>query len=433
MAQPRVALFTDTYDEVSGVGKTFRRLADWCVARGYRLDVFTIGTQPTNTEDCGSVRIHRVRPRVPVEYYPGLAFDAIPLDDNVLTYARDHEFDLVHVATPGHMGVTGLYLAARHSLPIVGSYHTELPQYVSQRMLRVLGDDAETDDDAREYVLETSERLTWEFLRRFYDFCALVLVPSEATRASVAAHLAAPLGLFTRGVDTEQYSPAYRQRGTDGPPRLLYVGRLAVEKNLDWLVTAARAHPEWEVEIVGDGPLRGWLAEQLPQAHLAGFLEGEALARAYADADLFAFPSLTETFGNVVLEAQASGLPAVVGHLGGPQEIIAAGETGLVAHDAAEFQAHLEALVADPARRQAYGQAARQRALDRSWPEVFERLWQTWSSIRYPYHRRLWARWLRRMKHSDNPFAVGLVAFWKQFGRRRAAQARARARRAGHE
>lgn len=425
MAHPRVALFTDTFDEVSGVGKTFGRLARWCAQRGLPLDVFTVSATDTTTETHGSVRIHRVRPRVPVSYYPGLAIDLIPLDDTVLTFARANEFDMVHVATPGHMGITGLYMAARHGLPVMGSYHTELPQYVSQRLVARLDDSFRDDPDAVAYVAEVSDQIAWDFLASFYDHCATVLVPSEATRQSVAPRLKSPLALFQRGVDTNLYSPQRRTRAGGGAVRLLYVGRLALEKNLDWLVEAARAHPEWEVVFVGDGPQRPALEAALPGATFAGFLDGEVLAAAYADADIFAFPSLTETFGNVVLEAHASGLPAVVGHLGGPREIIEPGLTGLVADSAESFLAHLETLAGDTALRTEMGSQARALAQQRGWDDVFELLWAQWEAGRYPWRRRLWVRWLRRLKDSDHPLAVGLVAFWKQFGRRRAARARA--------
>jgi glycosyltransferase involved in cell wall biosynthesis len=427
MPAPRVALFTDTYDEVSGVGKTFQRLARYCERHGQPLDVFTVAPS-SSLETRGAVTVHRIKPRLPFEYYPGLLFDLIPFDDTALTYAREREFDVVHVATPGHMGITGLYLAYQHGLPLVGSYHTEFPRYVSSRILGRLDESWHEDPDAVAYIEEVSGDLTWDFLAGFYAPCQSVLVPSEATRAAVAERLRPPLALFERGVDRALFHPGRRRRPVDAPPRLLYVGRLAIEKNLAWLVAAARAHPEWELTLVGDGPQRDELAAALPRAVFTGFLEGEALAQAYADADVFAFPSLTETFGNVVLEAQASGLPAVVGHEGGPREIIAPGESGFVAHDAAEFEALLARLMGDAPLRAKMAREALARAAQRDWDGVFERLIGHWSAAQYPWRRRQWVRFLRRLKQSDSPFAVGLVSFWKQFGRRRAARARAAAR-----
>ena len=423
---PRVALFTDTFDEISGVGLTFHRFANHCRQHGYPLDIFTVSPERSERETDGSVTIHRIKPRIPVNYYPGLYFDLVPLDETVVKYGLDAGFDVIHVATPGHIGITGLYLAIKLSRPLLGSYHTELPEYVSRRLINHLDPSFQDDPDAREYVSEVSSALTWDYLACFYNHCARVLVPSQFTRRQVADRLRSPLAIFPRGVDTQLYDPARRQRHEDRA-RLLFVGRLAVEKNLEWLVRFGQAHPEHELVIVGDGPERERLETELPNAVMTGFLRGEALAQAYADADIFAFPSTTETFGNVVLEAQASGLPAVVTDRGGPCEIIEPGVSGLVAADYDQFEAHLLALAADPARRAGFGKAARARAEQRSWSGVFEGLMQQYRVVEYPWRRRMFLKFLRAMKESDSPVAVGLVAFWKQFGKRRAHQAAQRA------
>lgn len=417
-----VALFTDTYEEVSGVGRTFQRLADWCQAAEQPLDIFTVAGEKSTVEQRGSVTIHRLKPRLALNYYPGLQLDLLPLDEAVMQRAVGSRFDVVHVATPGHMGISGIYLGWKQATPVIGSYHTELPQYVSERLVNYLDESYLDDPAARDYVAEVSEALTWDYLACFYNYCTRVLVPSEATRAVVAERLRPPLFLFPRGVDTEQFSPAHRTRPHEGPPRLLYVGRLAIEKNLGWLVRFAQRHPEHELELVGDGPLRPELQRALPRATFHGFLDGAELARAYADADLFAFPSLTETFGNVVLEAQASGLPAVVTDRGGPAEIIVDQQTGLVAGDEQAFEQALLTLAADPARRREMGLAARARAEQRSWDEVFEGLLAQWRAVRYPPRRVRFKRMIRRIKESEHPLAVGGVAFWQQFGRNRASR-----------
>lgn len=337
----------------------------------------------------------------------------------MLSYGLSQEFDVIHVATPGHMGITGLYLSVKSSRPLIGSYHTELPRYVSQRLLAYLDPSFDEDAEALEYVESVSAALTWDYLACFYNHCAKVLVPSHYTRDQVGERLRPPLDLFPRGVDTELFRPERRGRA-DGRPRVLYVGRLAVEKNLDWLVSFGGKHPEVELVFVGDGPERGRLQRALPEAVFTGFLRGEELARAYADADVFAFPSQTETFGNVVLEAQASGLPAVVTDRGGPREIIASGRTGYVAAESEQFEQYVLELLRDADKRQAFGKAARARAIQRSWDEVFDGLWGQYRSVCYPPRRRLWLRCLRRLRDSENPFAVGLVSFWRQFGRLRA-------------
>ncbi|MBI2301075.1 MAG: glycosyltransferase family 1 protein [Armatimonadetes bacterium] len=428
---PNVALFTDTYDEISGVGNTFRRLAAWCESRGLPLHVYTVAPDQSSREERGSVVIHRVRPRIPFNYYPGLYLDLVPLDDTAVTTARAGGFNVVHVATPGHIGITGLYLASKLSVPLIGSYHTEFPEYISQRLVTRFDSFLDQDQDAIHYVRDVSQRLAWDYLACFYNHCAKVLVPSESTREQILERLRPPLELFRRGVDTEGFSPAHRRRPDEQRVRCLYVGRLAVEKNLVWLVDAARRLPDLEWYVVGDGPQRAELQVALPDAVFTGTLHDEALAEAYASADLFAFPSRSETFGNVVLEAQASGLPAVVSDAGGPREIIEPGRTGLVAATAEEFASHLLALARDPERRRSYARAARLRAEQHDWESVFERLYSQYRSVLHPWNRRVWRSFLQRMRDSDHPFAVGLVAFWKQFGRRREAQAARRLRERG--
>ncbi len=383
------------------------------------LDIYTVSPERTTTETNGSVTIHRLKPRMPLNYYPGLYFDLVPLDDTVLHLVRDRPPDVIHVATPGHIGITGLYLSMKLPRPVIGSYHTELPQYVSQRLTAYLGDSFEDDEEARTYVSEVSQALTWDYLACFYNHCLKVLVPSRFTSQQVAQRLRPPLELMPRGVDTKTFQPGHRTR-PGGPPRVLYVGRLAVEKNLGWLVRFGQRHPEVDLQLVGDGPERDALRAALPHATFPGFLRDEALATAYADADVFAFPSLTETFGNVVLEAQASGLPAIVGDQGGPQEIIEPGRTGLVAATAEQFESHLMALLNDTDRRRTFGAAARARAAQRSWDEVFARLYQQYHSVAYSRRRTVWVRFLKLLKDSESPMIVGLVSFWKQFGRRRA-------------
>lgn len=415
---PRIALFTDTYDEISGVGHTFRLLADHCRRRGLPLDIFTVAPERSSREETGCVTIHRIKPKVPFSYYPGLYFDLVPLDDSVISYGRAARFDVIHVATPGHMGITGLYLATKLMRPLVGSYHTELPEYVSKRLIGHLDPEIQEDDEALEYVGSVSAALTWDYLACFYNHCVKVLVPSQYTRRQVETRLRPPLEIFPRGVDTETFHPRHRER-TGGPVRVLYVGRLAVEKNLDWLVRFGQQHPDIELMFVGDGPERERLQAALPDAIFTGVLRDEALSRAYADADLFAFPSQTDTFGNVVLEAQASGLPAVVTDRGGPMEIIEPQKTGLVAATEEQFDQHLLALATDERRRKAFSRAARARAEQRSWDEVFERLLQQYRAVAYPWRRKLWVQVLRELRESDHPVAVGLLAFWRQFGRRR--------------
>ena len=165
--------------------------------------------------------------------------------------------------------------------------------------------------------------------------------------------------------------------------RLLYVGRISREKDLDVLAAAYRqvrdqGHPV-QLFIVGDGPYSEALARALPDAVFLGYLEGEPLATAYASADIFVFPSTTDTFGNVVIEAQASGLPVIVSDLGGPKELVEDGVNGLVtkAHDVEDVARAITLLVGDQKRRTRMGEKARQSVVDRSWPDAFRKFWES--------------------------------------------------------
>jgi len=189
--------------------------------------------------------------------------------------------------------------------------------------------------------------------------------------------LRALLTIFSRGVDVDQFDPRFRQ------PRerftVLYVGRVSVEKNLDLLVRLLRHRTDVDLVIVGDGPYRDELRKRLPHARLPGFLSGKELSRAYASADVFLFPPKTDTFGNVVLEAMSSGVPAIVTDQMGPKEIIRHGETGFVAASEWEFRQGFDALVDRPTLRRTMGRKAREYALTRSWNAVFEELCRQYS------------------------------------------------------
>jgi glycosyltransferase involved in cell wall biosynthesis len=197
------------------------------------------------------------------------------------------------------------------------------------------------------------------------------------------------LKILPRGLDTDLFNPTRRdltfwpRSGMNGKEvRLLYVGRISREKDLDVLATAynkmREAGQPVRLYLVGLGPYKDALAKALPDAVFLGYLKGEPLAKAYASADVFVFPSTTDTFGNVVLEAQASGLPVIVSDLGGPKELVEDGTTGIVtkAHDAEDFARAIERMSSDARLRSRMGREARQSVIDRSWPGAFRKFWQ---------------------------------------------------------
>jgi glycosyltransferase involved in cell wall biosynthesis len=364
----KLALFTDTYDQINGVANTYRRLADYCVTTGRSLDIYTLASDKTSVEDMGSVRIFRYKPRVPYSYYPGLVFDLLALHPGMIRQCNRRDYDLVHLATPGSIGLNGLVYALLCGKPTIGSYHTALPEYLRMRtgripVLRVFG--------------KVSEKVAWKAMELFYNRCAIVLAPSEFTRQSLLKKLKATVDIFSRGIDAEAFNPKHREGSND--VTALYVGRIAVEKNLEVLIDIFRERNDARLMVVGDGPFRMEMERRLERAVFSGFLTGEPLSRAYASADLFVFPSETETFGQVVVEAMSSGLPVVVKDIGGQRELVDDFRDGFVAVDNEDFKRKVDLLIRDGALRLQMGKKARESAARRDWDSVFARLFDIYT------------------------------------------------------
>lgn len=365
----RLALFTDTFDETNGVAHTYRTLADYCQKEGRSLDVFAPGPIDSE-EDHGSLRIHRFGRSLGVEYYDDLHFSIIPNRRVAGVFEQHGPYDLVQVAAPGNLGGWGRRLSRKFRLPLVGVHHTMLQDYAAMR--------------SPWFLSELVRQGSLEILRRFYRPCRTVLAPTPGVAEFVRrAGIAKRSDVFSRGVDAERFSPSHRTR-SDGKVRLLYVGRLAVEKNLlalSRILTQVHTARECEMAFVGEGPLQDQLRQDLPWAKFLGRLKGDELSQAYADGDIFVFPSLTDTFGNVVNEAQASGVPCVVMDRNGPGEIIDPGVTGILAPTEYSFAEGVVSLVDDSARRRSMGRAAAAAAKERSWDKVFNRLWDVYGQV----------------------------------------------------
>lgn len=245
----------------------------------------------------------------------------------MIDYLEREGFTSIHVSTPGTMGLLGLLAAKLMNMPAAGTYHTDIPQYVRDL----------TND-------EFLEKAAWNYMIWFYSQMEEVMVPSASTRNQLIEHglPADKTRPLPRWVDTERFSPAKRDEGfwagygLNGGVKLLYVGRVSKEKNLALLADAFTAVIDagfgCSLIVIGDGPYREEMVGRLAgyPVLFTGYLGGEELARGYASADLFVFPSATDTFGNVVLEAQASGLPVIVSDEGGPKELMMDWETGIV-------------------------------------------------------------------------------------------------------
>jgi glycosyltransferase involved in cell wall biosynthesis len=376
----RALMLTDTFDELNGVAGTMRRLADHA-ARDPGLGVTVVACRDKAEEAPGLVSLAPLgRVEVPAYGDPEWRMGVPPLLELLAVVERSGA-NVIHAATPGPMGLCALLLAKVLGLPFAVTYHTELARYA----MDLTGDRVAAD-------------LTDRAVRWFYGQAERVYVPSRATGRQLAAQgvEASRLELFTRGIDTELFSPARRSErmrrwlGGQDATVLLYVGRLSREKGVLRLAEAYRAvgaqRPQLCLAVVGEGPGRPELERALAgtRHRLLGPLSGEALAAAYASADLFCLPSVTETFGQVILEAGASGLPAVVMDVGGAAESVQHGLTGMVARaaDPDDLAWTLARLVDDPALRERLGRRARSAMRARpTWDEVFRDLASSYGEL----------------------------------------------------
>ena len=291
----------------------------------------------------------------------------------MLEYIQREQLTELIISTPGPVGLIALLAGKLLGIRCVGIYHTDFPQYV-----RILTDDS---------FLET---LTWTFMHWFYSQLDLLFVNSGHYR-DCWVERGIPkekIAILPRGLDTELFHPRKRDRSYwvrygnfDGKTILVYVGRISKEKDLDVIAAALRKLEKEALPVqmvfVGDGPYTKELRAALPGACFTGALGGLELATAYASGDVFLFPSTTDTYGNVVVEAQASGLPTVVSDTGGPKELVENGLTGFVTRslDVDDFTAAVRSLVTDAALRSRMGEAARARVQDRDWSMAFQKFW----------------------------------------------------------
>ncbi len=372
----RIALVTDTYpDDVNGVARTLGMLVEHGARRGHEFALVT----PRVVQ--GSARhavAHRQLPGIPIPIYPDLQL-ARGLDGVGRRMLSGFAPDLVHVATESTVGLSGRGWARSTRTPLVTSFHTNFPAYLGAYGLGVL------------------ESAVWRYLRWFHRESRVTLCPSQDTLDDLLSHgFHRRLRIWSRGVDTDLFDPARRRadvraRIAPGADRiLLYVGRLAVEKRVDLLLDAYPRVREMAghgtaLVFVGDGPASAGLRARAPGGvHFTGFLRGIELAEAYAAGDVFAFPSDTETFGNVCLEALASGLPAVVADKGGVRDTVIPGRTGIrvPAGDADALARACASLLRDESERRRLSSGARAEALARSWEAILDHVLEAYAVAR---------------------------------------------------
>ena len=360
-----VALVTSSYNYIpDGVALTLNRLVGYLESQGVEVLVFApIADRPAFVHQGTVVPV----PSIALPGRPEYRL-ALGMAGYVKRQLLDFQPDIIHIGVPDLLGHAALALAKAHSIPVVASYHTRYETYLKHY-----------------WYLAPLEGWLKRILRRFYGACREVYVPSESVRQALLADgLSDNFKPWPRGIDMARFSPAkrstsWRARYGMGPDELviLHVSRLVREKRLDTLTAALRQLTvPHRVLIVGDGPEREFVQGELPNAIFTGFLAGEDLAAAYASSDIFVFPSDSESFGNVTLEAMASGLPCVCADATGSRSLVAAGETGFLApaDDAAAFARHITTLAQGRALRAALGEAARLRAQSFSWEETLAKM-----------------------------------------------------------
>lgn len=353
--------FLGHFGETDGVTTTYRNLIPLLERARLEIDLVSYGPEDRAFAR-GAVRSCVHRPRLPLRVDPRRWVDLAFAGTRLAGELARTPYSIVQSSTPDPMGVWAGGVARRQGCPFVAVYHTALAHYAAIRGRQAAG-------PVVGWLMGRGMRV---WLDRYYGRAQLVLAPSESVRAELAARLRPPVAVLGRGVDSEAFHPAKRRRF--GRVQALYVGRLAPEKNLELLVRVFASRTDVDLRIVGDGPAAADLHERLPRAAFAGRLEGEELARAYADGDFFVFPSRTDTLGNVVLEAMASGLPVVVTDGMGPKELIRHGVTGFVASRDEEFAGWVQTLATGESLRRAMGRAARRFAETRSWAAISEQL-----------------------------------------------------------
>lgn len=363
----RLALFSGNYSNVrDGANRALNRLVEFIERKGGEVLVFSPLVKKPAFKGYGRIM---PTPSVPLPFRPEYRI-TFPMRRSHIKRLDAFKPNIIHLSAPEWLGYSALQYAEKRGVPAVASVHTRFETYL------------------RYYNLQFLEPLLMRYLRHFYGRCEQVYAPSESLAQTLIEQglCERPL-MWTRGVNCECYhpdkhDPAWRRAMgvADDEKVVTFVSRLVLEKGLAVVVAAHRRLQKQGVKhrllIVGEGPERERLKRDLPDAIFTGFIEGEELARAYASSDVFLFPSLTETFGNVTLEAMASGLPTVCADATGSRSLVRHGETGFLAapNDVADFARGVALVIGDDDLRARMGHAARRRSESFGWDAVMGRL-----------------------------------------------------------
>lgn len=365
-----IALVTETYPpEINGVANTLSHLVQGMLAKGHAIHLIRPRQGAKDEVMITNPRLcQTLKPGLPIPGYKDLHF-GLPARKSIMQTWQHNRPDVVYIATQGPLGMSALSAARKLGIPVISGFHTNFHSY------------------SRYYGLGLLESLISAMLRNFHNKTDCTLVPTQALRSELEAFGFRQCKVLARGVDTQRFHPGKRDTllrrrwGVgENDQVVLYVGRLAPEKNLQLLLETFRVlqtyHANVRLVLVGDGPMRCELARLHPDFIFAGMQTGEQLARHYASGDVFLFPSLSETFGNVVLEAMASGLPIVAFDYAAAAEHLVHRQLAMLAPvgDHATFIKLSLELLNDPDSLKRFGESVREVAQSIDWKHIYNNL-----------------------------------------------------------
>lgn len=372
---PRVAFFPDSFLEVNGVAMTSKRLIGYAKRHGYPYLCIHAGKKTGSSED-GSVKYLSLK-RSPVSFPMDEDLKYDPLfqrhTNRVLRELMDFQPDVIHITGLNDVSIVGAYLSWKLQIPMVGSWHTNLHEFAARRLTRMF---RFLPEKTVSKMTNFAERKIMDGAVLYYKMPKVILSPNRELVELLSKGTKRVSRLMTRGVDTDKFAPEKRTVDDD-IFRFGFVGRLRAEKNVRLLADLEKklleaGKTDFKFVIVGEGNEREWLEKNMTRAEFTGFLDGEQLSEAYANMDVFVFPSETDAFGNVAQEANASGVPAIVTAQGGPKFIIKDGESGFVAENFDDFVKYSLLLMNDAEKLAIMKQQSRANAMSSSWDAVFE-------------------------------------------------------------
>ncbi len=378
---PRVAFFPDSFLEVNGVAMTSKRLIGYAKRNGYPYLCIHAGKKTETTEDESVKYLSLKRSPFSFPMDEDLKYDPFFQRhvNRVLRELLKFQPDVMHITGLNDVSIIGVYLAWKLQIPLVGSWHTNLHEFAARRLMRLLRFLPQKTLDS---MTGFAERKIMDGAVLYYKIPKVVLSPNQELVDILGKGTKRVSRLMSRGVDTEKFAPEKRTVN-DNIFRFGFVGRLRVEKNVRLLAALEKKLLEkgktnFKFLIVGEGNEREWLEKNMTHAEFTGFLDGEQLSAAYANMDVFVFPSETDAFGNVAQEANASGVPSIVTNQGGPKFIIKHQESGFIAENFDDFVKYSLELMDNPEKLAKMKQQSRQNARSSSWDAVFDSVYDAY-------------------------------------------------------